>query len=91
MASVYVLRYLVFHEGGGLVDHKAYLDRGEAEAAMEFHRNEKLRFPCSDQWSQSEIIEVDPAEPLVRWTYDSYACWIEKLSLVACNSTAAVL
>ena len=91
MASVHVLRYLLLHEGGGLVDHKAYLDRGEAEAAMEFHRNEKWRFPHCDRWARSEIIEVDPAEPLVRWTYDDYECWIEKLPLVTCNSTAAVL
>ena len=130
MASVYVLRYRVRHEGGGLVDHKAYLDETAADAAMERHRNEEWRFPklteeeleagadsavaedleaveeyeatygpapsihrmpvsvrsefiASNSWTRSETIEVDRVSPQVRWRYDDYMCWIERLPLVA--------
>jgi len=132
VANAYVLRYRVRHEGGGLVDHKAYLDRGDADDALERHRNERWRFVklteeelqagadnavaedlesveeyesvygpapsihrtpeevrsefiTSNSWARSETIEVDPTSPLVRWTYDDYMCWVERLPLVAAS------
>ena len=128
MANAYVLRYRVRHEGGGLVDHKAYLDRGDAYAALERHRNEEWRFPklteeeleagadnavaedleaveeyeatygpapsihrmpvsvrsefiASNSWTRSET-NGPFASLQVRWRYDDYMCWIERLPLV---------
>ena len=45
MAKAYILRYVVRHEGSGLVNPAVYLSRHEAESTLSRHRNESSNYP----------------------------------------------
>ena len=137
MAKVYILRYRVQYEGGGLVNRTAYLSRSEAEAALELHRKDSRYYPeftpeelakgaeaavaedkrstdeyedlygpapsihrdpqdvrdeyiANNSWKREEYIEQDALNPLIRWIYRDYICWIDELQ-VAGNCDSLIL